>query len=422
MKKITILLAILCSVFVGVSIAVTFYILNGGRSGSSAQAGAGASHNMPPGMSHEEHQKLMAAEAAKQPGGAQAGGDQPMDHTMPPGMSHEEHQKMMAEQAAKSQASAQSTPPAMDHSMPPGMSHEEHQKMMAEAAKKQGGNTKDSTPADMGHNMPAGMSHEEHQKMMAEAAKKQGGSTKDSMPADMGHNMPAGMSHEEHQKMMAEAAKQHAGNQGTPAAEQPMDHSNMTSDMGHNMPDGMSHEDHMKMMMAAQTHNHPGQQDSSDPRPEFRAIKSLTADEIQAFEEGTGHGMAKAAEQNHYPGPRHLLDLAKELKLSADQIQQIEKIKASMSAAAIPMGKQLIENERKLNRLFAEKKIDKSQLDALVAESATIQGKLRLIHLSAHLEARKLLTSEQIDKYDELRGYKGTIKTNASAHPEHSMQ
>jgi Spy/CpxP family protein refolding chaperone len=200
-----------------------------------------------------------------------------------------------------------------------------------------------------------------------------------------------------------------------------MDHSSMPAGMDHNMPAGMSHEDHMKMMAAGQVHNHhPGQEDSPDPRPEFRAIKSLTADEIQAYEEGTGHGMAKAAEQNHYPGPRHLLDLAKELQLSPDQIRQIEKIKASMSAAAIPTGKQLIENERKLNRLFADKQIDKAQLDALVAESAVIQGKLRLIHLSAHLEVRKLLTAEQIDKYDELRGYKSTTKTSADA--QHSMQ
>src|SRR5436305_987981 len=100
------------------------------------------------------------------------------------------------------------------------------------------------------------------------------------------HDMPPGMSHEEHLKMMAEAeAKKQAASVG----DKPMSH------------------DH-----------HPGQEDSSDPRPQFRSIKSLTADEIKAYEEGTGHGMAKAAEQNHYPGPRHVLDLSKELKLSAE--------------------------------------------------------------------------------------------------------
>jgi Spy/CpxP family protein refolding chaperone len=398
MKKKIILLAVICSVFVGVSMAVTLYILIGGRSSSSTQAASGsASHNMPPGMSHEEHQKIMAEAAAKQQPNGQSAAPA-MEHNMPAGMSHEEHQKMMAEAAAKQQANGQSAAPAMEHNMPAGMSHEEHQKMMAEAAKKQ----------NRGHNASSANQAPDHSNMQA----------------GMDHKMPAGMTHEEHQKMMAAAATKHDGGQGMAAADQPMDHSNMPAGMSHNMPAGMSHEEHMKMMVeGTQTHNHhPGQGDSPDPRPEFRAIKSLTADEIQAYEEGTGHGLAKAAEQNHYPGPRHLLDLAKELQLSADQIQQIEKIKGSMSSAAIPTGKQLIENERKLNRLFAEKKIDKAQLDAVVAESATLEGKLRLIHLSAHLEVRKLLTSEQIDKYDELRGYKSTAKTSADAQHEHSMQ
>ena len=41
---------------------------------------------------------------------------------------------------------------------------------------------------------------------------------------------------------------------------------------------------------------------------ESRAIKSLSASEIQALRQGHGMGYAKAAELNHYPGPRHVLD------------------------------------------------------------------------------------------------------------------
>jgi hypothetical protein len=92
-----------------------------------------------------------------------------------------------------------------------------------------------------------------------------------------------------------------------------------------------------------------------------------------------------------------------------------------MSAAAIPTGKQLIENERKLNLLFAQKKVDQTQLAALVAETAAIQGKLRLIHLSAHLKAEKLLSKTQIDKYDELRGYKNAKNSNSDSHHDQSM-
>jgi Spy/CpxP family protein refolding chaperone len=168
---------------------------------------------------------------------------------------------------------------------------------------------------------------------------------------------------------------------------------------------------------------HPGHDDSPDPRPEHRAIKSLTAEEIKAYEEGTGHGMAKAAEQNHYPGPRHVLDLAKELQLSEEQAGQIQQIKDAMSQAAISTGQQLIENERKLNALFAGNEIDDSQLAALTAESASLQGKLRLIHLSAHLKTQKLLSPAQIVKYDELRGYGNRDEeksSDASHHHQHS--
>ncbi len=188
------------------------------------------------------------------------------------------------------------------------------------------------------------------------------------------------------------------------------------------MPAGMDHAAHMKMMMeqlqAAQSaHHHPGQDDTPDPRPEFRSIKSLTADEVTAYQEGIGHGMAKAAEQNHYPGPRHVLDLATQLQLSPQQTEQIEKVKDAMTSGAIKVGNQIIENERKLNAAFDSKNIDQSQLESLVKESAALQGQLRLTHLDAHLQIHKILTTEQIAKYDQLRGYNnsGGEKTNAGS-------
>lgn len=180
---------------------------------------------------------------------------------------------------------------------------------------------------------------------------------------------------------------------------------------------------HHAAFKAEPPQQHPGHDDSPDPRPEYRAIKSLTAEEIKAYEEGIGHGMAKAAEQNHYPGPRHVLDLAKELQLSEEQARQIQQIKDAMSQAAISTGQQLIENERKLNALFAGNEIDDSQLAALTAESASLQGKLRLIHLSAHLKTQKLLSPAQIAKYDELRGYGNRDEeksSDASHHHQHS--
>ena len=47
-----------------------------------------------------------------------------------------------------------------------------------------------------------------------------------------------------------------------------------------------------------------------------RSIKALGLKEIQDYKSGAGLGMAKTAELNHYPGPIHVLELAKPLKLS----------------------------------------------------------------------------------------------------------
>lgn len=155
--------------------------------------------------------------------------------------------------------------------------------------------------------------------------------------------------------------------------------------------------------------HHPGQEDSSDPRPEFREIKSLTADEIRAYQEGTGFGMAKAAERNHYPGPRHVLDLAEQLQLTDEQIHQIRAVQDVMHVAAVSAGNQLIADERRLNVLFAQSRVDRVRMASLVAEIAALQGRLRLIHLDAHWQTQRILSATQIARYDELRGYARVI-------------
>jgi len=43
---------------------------------------------------------------------------------------------------------------------------------------------------------------------------------------------------------------------------------------------------------------------------ENRTIKALSQGEIKNFLSGAGMGFAKAAELNHYPGPKHVLELA----------------------------------------------------------------------------------------------------------------
>lgn len=138
---------------------------------------------------------------------------------------------------------------------------------------------------------------------------------------------------------------------------------------------------------------------------QHREIKSLSQSEIDGYLNGEGMGFAKAAELNHYPGPRHVLDLASELNLDKKQREQTQTLFEKMQASAIELGKQLVSQERRLDQLFAQDKVTKESLNNLLQEIGLTRAKLRNVHLSTHLEQKKILNKHQIKMYDQLRGY-----------------
>lgn len=138
---------------------------------------------------------------------------------------------------------------------------------------------------------------------------------------------------------------------------------------------------------------------------EHREIKSLSKEETEALLKGEGAGMAKAAELNHYPGPKHVLDLADKLKLSETQTAEARRIFDAMRAEALRLGALVVEKERELEALFAEARADREQIQRVTRETGQLRADLRAAHLRAHVEMRAALTPEQIKLYDELRGY-----------------
>jgi hypothetical protein len=138
---------------------------------------------------------------------------------------------------------------------------------------------------------------------------------------------------------------------------------------------------------------------------EKREIKALSREEIQALRSGQGMGLAKAAELNHYPGPRHVLDLAAQLQLSATQRAETQKIYDHMHQEAVRLGALIVDKEKELDRLFATQAVQSDPLQSLTKQIAQLQGELRLVHLQAHVEMKRLLSPEQVEAYDALRGY-----------------
>src|ERR1700719_1873245 len=116
-----------------------------------------------------------------------------------------------------------------------------------------------------------------------------------------------------------------------------------------------------------------------------RTIKALSDDDIAALRKGEGMGMAKAAELNGYPGPVHVLTLATQLGLTESQQRDVTAIFARMSAAAKPLGGELIAQEQTLDRLFAKGEITPDRLPPPDGGGARLKGALRVVALSARL-------------------------------------
>lgn len=145
--------------------------------------------------------------------------------------------------------------------------------------------------------------------------------------------------------------------------------------------------------------------DSPYKGQEFRDIKALSKQDIDGYLSGKGMGYAKAAELNHYPGPRHVLDLAQKLALSEKQRTRTQELFNTMKAEAIVVGTQLVGKEKQLDELFASGNINQTKLDEVLHQIGILQARLRYIHLKTHLQQKKLLTQQQIENYDRLRGY-----------------
>ena len=143
---------------------------------------------------------------------------------------------------------------------------------------------------------------------------------------------------------------------------------------------------------------------------ETRGIKALSQADIEGLLAGAGTpfgGMAKPAELNGYPGPRHVLDAveAGEFDLTTDQREQVEVLYSKMRSEAITLGTQIIDVEQALDNAFQNGTINEAFLEEKIAESTDLYAQLRILHLKYHLYMVDVLTPQQVAQYNELRGY-----------------
>jgi Spy/CpxP family protein refolding chaperone len=155
----------------------------------------------------------------------------------------------------------------------------------------------------------------------------------------------------------------------------------------------------------------PGACLAQSPSPyagfETRTIKALSDQQISDLRTGLGLSLALAAELNGYPGPRHTLEFAKALSLSDAQRAKVEELFASMTAESASIGETLIRQEADLDRQFADRTVTATSMVASTQAIGSTQALLRATHLKYHLLTLEALTPEQVQRYSQLRGYRG---------------
>ncbi|NNF16138.1 MAG: hypothetical protein HKN70_05280 [Gammaproteobacteria bacterium] len=135
------------------------------------------------------------------------------------------------------------------------------------------------------------------------------------------------------------------------------------------------------------------------------AIKSLSDDDMRQLKNGEGWGLAKVAELNGMPGPAHLLQMKRQIELTADQERRIQLLFDEMKVRAIALGHQLIDLEAQLNTSFADGTVTTASLDQQLRAIADVRRALRFAHLETHLKTPDILTTRQVAEYNRLRGY-----------------
>ncbi len=134
------------------------------------------------------------------------------------------------------------------------------------------------------------------------------------------------------------------------------------------------------------------------------AVRTLSAQQYTMYLKGqAGTEMAMVAELNHYPMPDKVLKLSNQLDLSPVQIKKIADINTQMQRRRLQIGGSIISNEKMLDSLFKTRKMSDGNLIFYTNRHGLYQGELKNAVLQACLATEKLLSKQQIAKFEALQ-------------------
>lgn len=145
----------------------------------------------------------------------------------------------------------------------------------------------------------------------------------------------------------------------------------------------------------------------------------MSPEEIEGYRSGAGLKMALPAELNGYPGPKHALDLAEELELTATQVVLLQELYDELLPEATRLGEGILAGEAALEAAFRKENINETYLEEQLMMLAQLYGDIRLAHLRTHLATKDILSPDQLGRYNQLRGYGEGGTKETSEHNGH---
>lgn len=139
---------------------------------------------------------------------------------------------------------------------------------------------------------------------------------------------------------------------------------------------------------------------------QFSGAQTVVPRDRDGLLKGEGMGLASSAELNGYPGPKHVIQLRNELGLTLDQLRKAEALMEGVQASAKVIGQQVVDEEESLENLFQSGSPDERKVQSSLQEIGRLRADLRFLHLQAHLRMKEVLTPEQIQKYNKVRGHR----------------
>ena len=118
---------------------------------------------------------------------------------------------------------------------------------------------------------------------------------------------------------------------------------------------------------------------------------------------GEGLDQVQVAESNGYPGPKRLIDNAKDLQLTEPQLNSIRQLYSGMNTRAKELAQRIIGIEEELNDAFKTGLISEKSILDDAEQIGKLRGRLRAVHLAASLKAKAVLTQTQLEAYRKLK-------------------